>query len=104
MNNLIDDMVNAFRQSVDDGLGIGDDVTDAAEYSRDVFLDNAAVLEEITELFYDGELTEDEFEDELEDQRQTLENQLLVLVVIEKVALQKAIDSALDIFRQSVRF
>jgi hypothetical protein len=103
MNDLIDGMVNAFRQSVDDDLGIGDDVADAAEYSRDVFLDNAAMLEEIAELYYEGELTEDEFEDELEDQRQTLETQLLALVVIQKAALQKAIDGALDIFRQSVR-
>jgi hypothetical protein len=105
MNDLIDQMVNAFRQSIDDGdLGIGDDVVDAVEYSRDVFLDNAAILEEIAQLYYDGELTEDEFEDELEDQRQALATQLLALVVIEKVALQKAIDGALDILRQSVRF
>lgn len=96
MNDLIDEMVDAFCQDADD------DVVDAADYAQEVFIGNAEMLEEIAILYEDGELTKEEFEDELEDQRQTLETQLLALVVINKAALQKAIDNALNIFKKSI--
>ena len=96
MYDLIDDMVDAFSYSIGEGAG------EIAEYAYQVFSENFAMLEEIALLYANYELTEEEFEEELEDQRITLETQLLALVVIQKAVLQRAIDSALNIFRQSV--
>jgi hypothetical protein len=96
MNDLINEMVEAFTNSVSGSAG------EIAGYAREVFNDNAEALEEIARAYADSELTKEEFEEELEDQRITLETQLLALVVIQKAALQRAIDSALDIFRRSV--
>ncbi|MBT8123645.1 MAG: hypothetical protein KJO81_02340 [Gammaproteobacteria bacterium] len=99
MYELIDEMVGAFSQSIIDE---GEDGEDAAGYAFEAFTENAEMLEEIATLYNNFELTEEEFEEELEDQRITLETQLLALVVIQKAMLQRAIDSALNIFRQSV--
>ena len=99
MYELINDMVDAFAQSIFDE---GEDGEDAAGYAYEVFNNNAEMLDEIAALYDDGELTEEEFNDELEDQRITLETQLLALNVMKKAMLQRAIDSALNVFRQSV--
>ena len=99
MYDFVDDMVAAFSQSIIDE---GEDAKHAAGYAYEVFADNADMLDEIAALYEEGELNEEEFNDELEDQRITLETQLLALEVIEKAMLQRAIDGALNVFRQSV--
>ena len=96
MSNLFEDMSQEFAK------GMGSEVSNAAEYSKKVFLENAEMLEEIAQMYRDGDLTKEEFEEELADQRKTLETNMLAVMVIGKVALQKAMDGALSVFKKSI--
>ena len=89
------------QMSVVIGSSAQEGTAEAAEYAKKVLEENKEILHEIKDLYQADELTLAEFESELNDQKESLEAQMLVGIIIGKVAMQKAMDSALDILKKT---
>lgn len=71
--------------------------------SEEFLASNKERFEMIAKLRLDGELTEDEFVDRLNDEKMMLEAQLNTLRVLAKAAVQKAVNAAFGIFEDTVK-
>lgn len=93
---ILDDMLGAMR----DELGSG--WQDLQGYALEVFNNNKASLSKLVKQYKNGDLTEDEFKSELEDEKDTLASEFAVLAVISKASAQRAINAALNVLKQAV--
>jgi hypothetical protein len=50
-----------------------------------------------------GDIDDEEFESEIEREKQLLEVELLTLQIIAKASVQKAINAAMDVLKDSIR-
>lgn len=64
---------------------------------------NKADIKEITEYYVNGELTEDEYKEEMKDNLKTLETEMLNLKIMSKKAIQDAINAGIEVLMKAVK-
>ncbi len=96
LENTFDEMASVF------GENIGEDVNNAANLAKSVFLNNKETLEELHKLLQDGDITQEEFAEELKDQQAAFEAEMQVSILAGKMVIQRAMDSAMNVLKQSV--
>lgn len=81
---------------------IGEAWPKAEKYVTRIMEKNKNAIQEITEFYLNGELTEDEFKEELLDNMKTLESELLVLNILKKKTVEDAINAGFESCLQTV--
>lgn len=94
---VITDMLNAMK------CEIGEDWSKAKGYIKQILENNKEDIKEITEYFLNGELTEEEYIEELKDNMKTFENELLVLNIMKKKTIQDAVNAGIDVLIKAVK-
>lgn len=96
IDSTLKDMAAAVEGIVDkDQHKIGD-------YAKKIFDEEKQTLNQIALLRLGGQITDEEFQSELEDEKDTVRAQLLALKVLSKATAQKAANAALDVLYKSV--
>ena len=94
---IISDMLKAMKGE------IGEDWSKAKCYVKQILENNKEDIKEITEYYLNGELTEDEYIEELKDNMKTFENELLVLNIMKKKTIQDAVNAGIDVLIKAVK-
>lgn len=94
---MFSDMLNAMKGK------IGKKWSKAKSYVERVLENNKAAIQEITNYYLNSELTEAEFKEELEDNMLTFKNELLVLKIMSKKAIQNAVNAGIDVVMKAVK-
>jgi len=97
INNVINDMVSAMKNSVES------DAEDISGYAQQVLQGEKETLQELAELRLNGQITDEELKSELQDEKDTVEAQMLALVVMNKAMIQKAANAAMDVLFKAVK-
>jgi hypothetical protein len=71
-------------------------------YAKTILQNERVALANLAELRVKGELTEEEFKSELQDEKDTVEAELLAAQVLGKAAVQKAANAAIKVFTDAV--
>ena len=97
INNVINDMVSVMKNSVES------DAEDISGYAQQVLQGEKETLQELAELRLNGQITDEELKSELQDEKDTVEAQMLALVVMNKAMIQKAANAAMDVLFKAVK-
>jgi hypothetical protein len=94
---VLGDMADAVRNAVSDDSG------KVGEYAKRVMENEREALEELAQAGLSGEISEDEFNEEVEREKKVIEAGLLTLEIMTKAMAQKAVNSAIDVFVKAVK-
>jgi hypothetical protein len=94
---VLGDMAGAVKDVVSGDLG------KVRGYAKTIMENERASLEELAQARLAGEISEEEFNDEIEREKKVLEAELLTLEIMTKAMTQKAVNSAIDIFVKAVK-
>jgi len=97
IDKLLGDAINEMKNV------IGEAWPKAGKYVTRIVENNKEAILEITEFYINGELSEDEFRDELLDNMKTLETELLVLNILKKKTVQDAVNAGIDTIISSLK-
>jgi hypothetical protein len=96
IDTAIEDMVTAVKGIVDE------DKDKIKGYARQIFDEEKQTLSQLAFLRMSGQITDEELQSELEDEKDTVQAQLLALKVVNKATAQKAANAALNVLYKSV--
>jgi hypothetical protein len=96
IDTTIEDMVTAVKGIVDE------DKDKIKGYARQIFDEEKQTLNQLALLRVSGQITDEELQSELEDEKDTVQAQLLALKVLNKATAQRAANAALDVLYQAV--
>lgn len=71
-------------------------------YAKQIFEEEKQTLNQIALLRLSGQLTDEELQSEIEDEKDTVQAQLLALKVLNKATAQKAANAALNVLYNAV--
>ena len=71
-------------------------------YAKQIFDEEKQTLNQIALLRLSGQITDEEFQSEIEDEKDTVRAQLLALKVLNKATAQKAANAALNVLYKAV--
>jgi len=94
---VLGDMVGAVRNVVSDDSG------KISGYAKRIMENEREALEELAQARLSGEISEEEFNDEIEREKKVIEAEFLMLEIMNKAMAQKAVNSAIDVFTKAVR-
>lgn len=94
---VLGDMAGAVRNVVSGDSG------KVRGYAKTIMENERGSLEELAQARLAGEISEEEFNDEIEREKKVLEAELLTLEIMTKAMTQKAVNSAIDIFVKAVK-
>lgn len=80
-----------------------DDAGKIVGYPDTIIKNKYESLRELAEAMVSGEITEEDFEEEIERERMVFEAELLTLEIMGQATAQKAVNSALDVFTKAVK-
>ena len=95
------EMFQAMVASVNDCLQ-----KDGATLGREVFevmKEHKASLEELAQAYTEGEITKEEFEEELDREKQLLQAELLTLKICSAAAVQNAVNTAIGCVKSTLK-
>jgi hypothetical protein len=72
-------------------------------YAKSIVEKERDVLKNLAQLRIEDKLTQEEFESELRDEKDTVEAELLAVQVLGKAAVQKAANAAIKVFSDAVQ-
>jgi hypothetical protein len=84
-------------------MAVGDDVDKLAPHLEGLLDGHQMSLSELVTARAMGDIDDEEFESEIEREKQLLEVELLTLQIIAKASVQKAINAAMDVLKDSIR-
>jgi hypothetical protein len=94
---VLGDMADAVTSIVKDDAGkIGG-------YAKTIMENEKEALEELALARLAGEISEEEFNDEIDREKKVVEAELLTLEIMTEAMAQKAVNTALDIFAKAVK-
>ncbi|MCP4667297.1 MAG: hypothetical protein GY849_13125 [Deltaproteobacteria bacterium] len=96
IDRVIQDMIVAVVGVVKEEHG------DISRYAKEIIEAEKETMTELSELRINGEITDDEFQSELEDEKDTLVAQLKAVAVMELAMTQKAVNAAIDVLVKAV--
>lgn len=96
-HQVMNDMLIAMQTS------LADDWQEASGYAQKLLMQHKEMMFELAKLRLEGELTEQELQDELIDEQETLAAELLALQVVGKASAQRAAHAAMDVLSRAVR-
>jgi len=82
---------------------VGDNWKDVGSYAGQILQNKKEVFRQLVEEKLRGDITEDEFASELEDEKDTFEAELDALNVLKKAMIQKAVNAALDVLYKAIK-
>ena len=82
---------------------IKEDWPKAKGYLKQILDNNKESIKEITEYLINGELTFEEYQDELKSEMKTILNEMVALNVIKKKAIQDAVNAGIDVVMKAIR-
>jgi hypothetical protein len=96
-NLVISDMTNAIRENSADEAGkIG-------TYAKTVMEKEKIFLQELAQARLVGDISEQEFNDEVEREKKVLQAELLTLKIMGKAMAQKAVNAAMGVFIDAIK-
>ena len=93
---VLGDMLAAVKDSIEA------DWDDIEGYAKQVLENEKDALAELAEQRLRGDLTEEELESELDDERDTVEAELKAIQVMTKAAAQRAANAAMDVLSKAI--
>jgi hypothetical protein len=96
IDTTLEDMAAAVKAIVDK------DQHKIKGYAKQIFDEEKQTLSQIALLRLSGQITDEEFQSEIEDEKDTVRAQLLALKVLNKATAQKAANAALDVLYKAV--
>ena len=96
IDTTLEDMVAAVKAIVDK------DRHKISGYAKQIFDDEKKTLNQIALLRLSGQITDEELQSEIEDEKDTVQAQLLALKVLNKATAQKATNAALNVLYKAV--
>jgi len=96
IDSTIEDMVAAVKGIVDK------DKDKIKGYARQIFDEEKQTLNQLALLRVSGQITDEELQSELEDEKDTVQAQLLALNVLNKATAQRAANAALNVLYNAV--
>jgi uncharacterized protein YktB (UPF0637 family) len=97
VNQVIGDMFAAMKNSIQKDGGKAKRLTD------ELLQNQKERLELYAELRINNEITQEQFESRLEDNKQIMKAELQAAIVISKVAAQNATNAAIEVFNKAVK-
>lgn len=94
---VLGDMADAVINVVSDDSGKVD------EYAKRIMENEREALEELAQARLSGEISEDEFNEEVEREKKVIEAGLLTLEIMTKAMAQKAVNFAINVFVKAVK-
>ncbi|OUL58390.1 hypothetical protein [Pseudoalteromonas ulvae] len=96
-HQVMNDMLVAMQTS------LADDWQEASGYAQQLLIQHKEMMFELAKLRLEGELTEQELQNELIDEQETIAAELLALQVIGKASAQRAAQAAMNVLIRAVR-
>ena len=90
------DMTRAIKSAVEDDVG------DIGEYADIIVENQQQSLQELGEALVAGDISEDEFNSELEREKRVVEAELMTVQLMTRAAAQDAVNAAIDEFVEAV--
>lgn len=97
VDQVMADMLTAMKNSIKKDGG------KTKRLTGELFKNQKERFELYAELRITNEITQEQFESRLEDNKQIMEAELEAAIVISKVATQNAVNAALDVFNKAVK-
>lgn len=97
INTLLSNMINAAVDELKDELGI------IPDYLKKIFENEKEALQTLAEARLSGEISDEEFQNEIRREKKVLESEMLTVSIITKAAAQKAINAAMKILVDAVK-
>ena len=94
---VLGDMLSAMKDSVDA------DWDDIKGYAKQVLENEKEALADLAEQRIRGEITEEELQSELEDEKDTVEAEMKAIQVITKAMAQRAANAAIDVLFKAIK-
>ncbi|MDY6978281.1 MAG: hypothetical protein SV201_00255 [Pseudomonadota bacterium] len=94
---ILKQMVAAANDAVEGDVG---EITD---YAKQIVEQQKQSLEELAKARISGEIDDDVFEQEVEREKQVVKAQLLAVQIMTEAAAQKAVNAAIDTFKNAVK-
>lgn len=79
------------------------DVGEITDYAKQIVEQQKQSLEELAKARISGEIDDDIFEQEVEREKQVVKAQLLAVQIMTEAATQKAVNAAIDTFKNAVK-
>ena len=90
------DMTRALKGAIEDDVG------DIGEYADIIMANQKHSLQELGEALVAGDISEDEFNSELEREKRVFEAELMTVQLMTRAAAQDAVNAAIDEFVEAV--
>ena len=97
INNVLGDMLNAVKGAIDA------DWEDVKDYAGQILENEKEMLANLAEQRIRGEITDDELNSELEDEKDTVEAELKAVQVMTKAMAQKAANAAIEVLTKAIK-
>ena len=97
INATLADMLSAVKDSVED------DWDEIEGFAKTVLENEKEMLADLAEQRLRGEITEDELESELDDEKDTVEAEMQAIQVMTKAMAQKAANAAMDVMINAIK-
>ena len=97
IDQVLKDMAGAITGTVQQGAG------DIQSYLKEILDKEKESLKELAEARLRNEITEEEFQQELEREKKVVEAQLLTIEIMTKALAQKAVNAAMDVFIKAIK-
>lgn len=97
VNDVLSDMVDALKKTVADEAGKFNG------YAEMIMAKEKSALEELVQARFAGEISEQDFHDEVEREKIVVQAELLTLQIMSKAMAQKAVNAAMEIFVKAVK-
>ncbi len=96
IDTVIDDMLNAIKEVAES------DIKDIEGYLKQILEGEKDTLKELAVLRLSGQITDDEFNSEIESEKDTFKAQMEAITVMTLSTKQKAINAAIGVFTKAV--
>jgi len=97
INSVLNSMKNAAVDAVKDDIG------STADFLKKIFENEKDALEVLAEARITGEITDKEFQNELEREKKVFEVEMLTISIMTKAIAQKAANAAIEVLENAVK-
>lgn len=82
---------------------VKDDIGEIGDYAKQILDNEKGSLEELARARFSGDIDDEIFEHELEREKQVVKVEMLTVQIMTEVAAQKAVNAAMNTFRDAVK-
>ncbi|MDX8377363.1 MAG: hypothetical protein R8L53_09610 [Mariprofundales bacterium] len=97
MDAVLGNMLSAVKDSVDT------DWNDVQGYAKQILENEKEALATLAQQRINGEITEEELQSELDDEKDTVEAEMNAIQVMNKAMAQRAANAAMDVLLQAIK-